>query len=205
MSCRGFIFSLDAFVAFTLTMVTISFLIFTIGAPLPYYNSLEQAHQLAHDTLQALAYSTDAPGNPTYLEQMLATPAPDIMYRVAGGSGYKPIIPKGYGYRLEAYDFETGVWEPLYDTSTDGGSDRSDKRFTKVQASSMLLASLYPEGSKPKPGMSPFCYVTCHGYNGIDNNGNGIPGNCMTPCDIVTSNFYAGSNSIQLVRLTVYT
>ena len=58
---RGFIFSLDAFVAFVLTMLTIGLLIFTISTPKAFYPSLEQAHVLAHDTLFALATTTDDP------------------------------------------------------------------------------------------------------------------------------------------------
>ena len=72
--------------AFSLTMVTISMLIFTIGTPKPYYDSLEQAHQLAHDTLQVLATSTDSPSSGTYLEQIIGGgDANGIMFRVAGG------------------------------------------------------------------------------------------------------------------------
>ena len=50
MRARGFVFSLDAFVAFVLIMITVNLLIFTIGTPKPYYTELESAHILAHDT-----------------------------------------------------------------------------------------------------------------------------------------------------------
>ncbi len=213
----GFIFSLDAFVAFILTMITISLLIFTIGTPKPYYYSLEQTHQLAHDTLQVLSTSTDDPLRGTYLEQILGGgDVNEIMFKVAGGKEtnhtaadayYRPIIPKGFGYSLESYRFSDGVWEVLYDSGDkkgaavkgcDYGSDRCSKRFTKLQASATTFGSVYL--GKPDPGASPYCYLSCFGYT--------VPAGeaCnVTPCSSPKSNFLPGNNSIAIVRLTVYT
>ena len=209
---KGFIFSLDAFVAFSLIMITISLLIFTIGTPKPYYYSLEQAHQLAHDTLQALATSTDNPSHGTYLEQILGGSGPQVnrvMFAVAGGDGnnYRPIIPKGYGYRLDSYQFSNGNWTMLYDSGNDQaarvrgctyGSDRCGKEFTKLQASATTFASLY--STPPNPGQSPFCYLNCFGYGRTAGTACNV-----TPCDTPKSNFLPGNNSIAIVRLTVYT
>jgi len=223
MAQRGFIFSLDAFVAFTLTMITISLLIFTIGTPKPYYHSLEQAHQLAHDTLQVLATSSDNSTQGTYLERVLSgsgSEKNEIMFKVAGGrennltngsrAGYRPIIPKGYGYMLERYQFADDKWDVLYDSGDGGdsstvkgctfGSDRCGRRFTKLSASATTFGSIYT--LLPAPGESPFCYLSCYGYK--------WPGAyespCnVTPCDAPKSNFIAGNNSIAIVRLTVYT
>lgn len=213
----GFIFSLDAFVAFTLTMVTVSLLIFTIGTPKPYYYSLEQAHQLAHDTLQVLATSTDDPSAGTYLEQALKddfSRRNEIMFKVAGGrersagplAGYRPIVPKGYGYRLERYEFSTDTWVMLYDSGGDPAakvkgcdyySDRCGSTFTKLQASATTFGSVYID--KPIIGASPYCYLSCFGY------GRPTGAACnVTPCNTPTSGFYAGNNSIAIVRLTVY-
>ncbi|MFA6489785.1 MAG: hypothetical protein WCT52_03825 [Candidatus Micrarchaeia archaeon] len=204
----GFIFSLDAFVAFTLTMVTVGMLIFIIGTPQPFYPSLEQAHQLAHDTLAVLATSSDSPGAPgtlTYLERIIKdeNEARGIMFRVAGGSDeYPGIIPKGFGYKLERYNFLANAWdaEPLYDAGSDPTSDRRGKNFTKLQASATTFASIYTV--PPDPGESPYCYLSCFGYAGA--------GNYKSPCDAVPCNvskwnFQQGNNSIQLIRLVVYT
>ena len=213
----GFIFSLDAFVAFTLIMVTVSLLVFMIGTPRPFYPSLEQAHQLAHDTLETLATSSDKLNNPlkqTYLEQILGGTGDvhGIMLKVAGGNdSYHPIIPRGYGFRLERYVFNStyGNWPVIYDSGTDGcnslpKSDRCGKIFTKLQASATTFASRYL--LPPLPGESPFCYAGCRGY-GIDSNANpSYSTSCdTTPCNTTTSNFWEGENSIQLIRLTVYT
>jgi len=202
MDGRGFVFSLDAFVAFTLMMVVIGLLIFTIGAPKPFYSELEQTHQLAHDTLGVLATSSDTPGS-SYLGRILGgADAEQILFKVAGGSNntaYQPIIPKGYGYALERYNFNTDSWVSIYDAGTELTSDRYGKRFTKVQASSTVFTSFYTD--PPKPGESPFCYLGCRGYVAYGNYQS--PCNA-TPCDKPISNFIPGNNSIQLVRFVVY-
>ena len=219
MCARGFVFSLDAFVAFVLIMITVNLLIFTIGTPKPYYSELEAAHILAHDTLSVLATSGDTPAQ-TYLERILGDAGPDevngIMMRVAGGNStlYRPIIPSGYGYRLEYLDLDSmqqnGAenWVSLYDSGTDGcpTSDRCGKNFTKLQASATTFLSVYL-GHPPLPGESSFCYQSCSGYEWTGNDGNihrAIPCN-VTPCDKVNSNFLPGNNTIRVVRMVVYT
>ena len=212
MQNRGFIFSLDAFVAFVLTMLTIGLLIFTISTPKAFYPSLEQAHILAHDTLFVLATTTDDPSCGSYLEQALSgtcgSKGTDIIMRtVAGGEpGLSGIIPSGFGYKLEKYNFgETGEpWETVYDSAKDSQSDRHEKQQTKLAASATTFASLYL--STPKQGESPFCYVSCSGYIATTSDGVQRQPKCdVTPCSAFKSNFDVGDNSIQLVRLTVYT
>ena len=215
MGARGFVFSLDAFVAFVLIMITINLLIFTIGTPKPYFAELESAHILAYDTLQVLATSGDAsqPGLPaqTYLERILGSGGntmeiDGIMERVAGGeAGYRSIIPVGYGYRLEYLDFGTAGsenWSSLYDSGTDGcpQSDRCGKNFTKLQASATTFLSIYD--SPPYPGESQFCHAGCTGY--ISPGNYSVPCN-VTPCDIVKSKFLPGNSTVRIVRLVVYT
>lgn len=223
MRARGFVFSLDAFVAFVLIMVTVNLLIFTIGTPKPYLAELESAHILAHDTLSVLASSGDDGISGTYLERIMAGggEAHGIMMRVAGGDdSYRPIIPRGFGYRLEYLDVgkapivgavdaagDGEAWHSLYDAGTDGcpSSDRCGKRFTKLSASATVFLPLYTV--EPRTGESPFCYASCKGYEWPDINGaSTYASTCnVTPCDTVKSNFLPGENSIQIVRLVVYT
>ena len=219
MGARGFVFSLDAFVAFVLIMITINLLIFTIGTPKPYFAELESAHILAYDTLQVLATSGDVPpaGEPaqTYLERILGDwentgEIHGIMTRVAGGdAAYPSIIPRGYGYRLEYLDFGISpggeTWNSLYDSGIDGcpDSDRCGKNFTKLQASATTFLSIYDP--PPFPGESPFCHAGCRGY-GIVNGVIAYDAPCnTTPCDKVNSNFLPGNNTMRIVRLIVYT
>ena len=230
MRARGFVFSLDAFVAFVLIMITINLLIFTIGAPKPYYTELEAAHILAHDTLSVLATSGDAVQEggtgQTYLERILTQDGAtgSIMRKVAGGEigrAYNPIIPKGYGYRLEYLNLDSaqavetagtgGVpqgnedWQTLYDAGADcPSSDRCGKNFTKLQASAITFLSAYI--FPPMPGKSPFCHAGCNGY-GLSGNAEAIyAAPCdATPCNTTTSNFRIGKNAVRIVRLIVYT
>jgi hypothetical protein len=218
---RGFVFSLDAFVAFVLIMVTVNFLIFTMGTPKAYHSELEAAHILAHDTLEVLATSGDEGVPETYLERILANQGDlqaihEIMARVAGGNpNYYPIIPHGYGYKLDYLDWDSStpgneVWQPLYDAGVDGcartpRSDRCGKNFTKLQASSTAFMSVY--SPMPYPGESPFCHASCHGYEGVGAGGVILyKSTCnVTPCDIVKSNFLPGQSSVRILRLVVYT
>ncbi|MCX6771650.1 MAG: hypothetical protein NTX79_06355 [Candidatus Micrarchaeota archaeon] len=215
MRARGFVFSLDAFVAFVLIMITINLLIFTIGTPKPYFSELESAHILAHDTLQVLATSGEAQsgGAPaqTYLERILRDDGstPEIMRKVAGGNdSYRPIIPKGYGYRLEYLNLNnSGVsedWVPLYDAGKDMESDRYGRNYTKLQASATTFLSAYL--FKPMPGESPFCHAGCRGYE-LNASGEAVYARpCdTTPCNITTSDFRIGKNTVRIVRLAVYT
>ena len=212
MGGRGFVFSLDAFVAFVLIMITINLLIFTIGTPKPYYAELESAHILAHDTLQVLATSSDPETSSTYLETILNTEgsAGRIMRKVAGGGdalSYRPIIPKGYSYALQYLNLNYSMqqpgaqeeWHTIYNASNDASSDRYGKRYTKLQASSTTFLSVYT--LKPVPGESPFCYAGCRGYN-VTN----YAVQCdATPCDKRNSNFRIGENTVRVLRLIVYT
>ncbi|MEM2137715.1 MAG: hypothetical protein QW568_01375 [Candidatus Anstonellaceae archaeon] len=209
MQRQGFIFSLDAFVAFTLIMITISLLIFLIGTPKPFYPSLEQAHMLAYDTLTVLATSTNGQGNPTYLEQIMnegqSATTDEIMRKVAGGAAnHSPIIPYGYGFRLEKLVFNADgsavVSKVLYNSSSDTASDRYGKQFTKLQTSATTFMSIY---SVPRrPGESPFCYLNCRGYDG----GGSYLSTCdKTPCNVSKSNFESGESEVVLVQLVVFT
>lgn len=199
----GFIFSLDAFVAFTLIMITINLLIFTIGTPKPYYPSLDQAQMLAFDTLQALASSSPTHEAPYYLEYAVTGTGPlsrsQVMNRVAG-----KIIPYGFGYRLQEYNFTSRSWDELYDSSSDPDSGRAGRNFTKLSASAMLFSSFYDVD--PIRGESQYCYLTCKGYTGMSDSGPQYASNCsMTPCAPPTSGFLPGQNTARMVRLVVYT
>ncbi len=199
----GFIFSLDAFVAFTLTMVTISLLIFTIGTPKPFYPSLQQAQELAYDTLQVLSTTSPSGSPPYYLEYAVSgrgMSRSEVMNKTANG-----IIPHAYGYKLQAYNFCSGGWATLYDSSNDASSGRANRNFTKLQASSTLFSSFYE--IEPVRGESQYCYLSCKGYNGTNPDGSPIyASTCgVTPCDTPTSGFRPGENAVRLVRFVVYT
>jgi hypothetical protein len=196
---------LDAFVAFTLIMITISLLIFLIGTPKPFYPSLEQAHMLAYDTLSVLATSTDDADNPTYLEQIMGSGETNkIMREVVGGeANHSPIIPYGYGFRLEKVVFNADssavVVDVLYNSSADWQSDRFGRQFSKLQTSATTFMSIT---TGRNPGESPFCYRNCRGYDG---GGRYLTTCDKTPCNVSKSNFEPGGNDIVLLQLVVFT
>lgn len=199
---EGFVFSLDAFVAFVLIMININFLIYIMSFPKSYHDELEAAHILAHDTLTVLATSKEKGYSSTYLERLIAREDVEIiMRRIAGGDpSYRSIIPPGYGYRLEVAGVESNDWDVIYDSGADVHSDRYGKRYTKLQAVAFVFMPIYE--IPPSPGESPFCHYGCFGYQS--------PGQYAkpcdkTPCDSPKSNFIAGKNTISKVRLVVYT
>lgn len=227
MKSRGFVFSLDAFVAFTLIAIVIGLLVFMIDVPQPFYTSLTQAHQLAYDTLNVLSTSSNGTAQDTYLEQILGDSECQraaIMEQIAGGvaGGYQPIIPVGYGYTLKEYDLDTDTWNVLFDSNDTNlcpgshftlskiceSTGRCGKVYTKLQASASTFVSIY--SVPPQPGQSPYCYLSCMGYN-YTNVATDTPvyephGQCTTvPCDMPTSNFVSGNNSIEIIELVVYT
>jgi hypothetical protein len=67
----GFVFSLDAFVAFSLILISIQSLLIISSTPRGYYRGLNQADYLAQDTLQALTVAQDpAAPDQTYLDDV---------------------------------------------------------------------------------------------------------------------------------------
>ncbi|MCX8194744.1 MAG: hypothetical protein N3G22_01400 [Candidatus Micrarchaeota archaeon] len=204
----GFIFSLDAFVAFTIITITVSLLIFIIGVPKGYYSMLEQAHLLSFDCLQVLSTSSFSGFSPpTYLDIILSNSpghplSSEIMRNIVGGStnvSRRPIIPKGYGFVLEDFDFSTDSWRVLYNSSADPLSDRFGKAYSKLQASSTIFVSSY--SVPPSPGESMYCYISCKGYQPDGS----YRSTCdVTPCSRPLDNFGVGANSLHLVKLTVF-
>jgi hypothetical protein len=124
---KAFIFSLDSFVAFVLTVAALYSLLFFSTVPSAYYSSLMQANYLAKDTLLTLATTTvgaDATHCPdslvgeTYLSCILSGPdddSPDVNEEAArnyiGSEGpegiYAPsaLVPAQFGYKLEYMHF----------------------------------------------------------------------------------------------------
>ncbi len=141
---KAFIFSLDSFVAFVLTVAALYSLLFFATVPSAYYTSLMQANYLAKDTLLTLATTIVVDGAPhcpessvgeTYLSCILAgsgDAGPEINDDAARnyiGSEksssfkegvYNPsaLIPAQFGYKLEYMHFnEDELGEISFDES----------------------------------------------------------------------------------------
>jgi hypothetical protein len=134
---KAFVFSLDSFVAFILTVAALYSLLFFATVPSAYYSSLMQANYLAKDTILALSTSQISEGtaslyncNPgtTALACVLSDleadadtedgdkdePAARDLIGVAEGSPPRSaLIPPQFGYKIEIMQYEGEIGEGL--------------------------------------------------------------------------------------------
>ncbi|MDD5336851.1 MAG: hypothetical protein PHS02_00015 [Candidatus ainarchaeum sp.] len=193
---RAFIFSLDAFVAFSLILVVLHALIFLAAVPSSYYGALMQANYLARDTLLSLTVAqanrvagpdmAAEPPGVSLLDYVIAHPAPDVIQRRVGD-----LIPIQYGYRLEICkpDIGEASCSAVYDTAANP-DDPHNKVYNKLQVSSN---SIYFGYISERTGYdNGYCYITCHGRP------------CQDLCKQPLSKYDTGTAELGLVRLTVY-
>jgi hypothetical protein len=184
MKCRkAFVFSLDSFVAFTLTVAALYTLIFFSTVPSAYYPALMQANYLAKDTLLSLSTTQYSEGQ-TYLGHIIGSGGDTAAREYIGA-----MLPVQFGYRLETKGPESEAWNLVYDTAEDPESmHKTDYHKLKATAQSLYLV-IETEMDK---GESPYGYIECDGP--------------YTICDLpLPYEYVAGDVSLLLVRLTVYT
>jgi len=170
---RAFIFSLDAFVAFTLALIAIYSLIFFSSVPSSYYYLLTQSHYLSRDVLMALStttcsqdYHACGTSDVSLLEHMVS--------QSEGGNQKAFIeqtvgsmIPERFGYLVEIKKDDLDGWQILYDTAVD--SDDHARLRKKITVSSQVISFDYV-GETGKLERSP--YTGCSG----DFTGTSAPG-----------------------------
>lgn len=184
MSTRGFIFSLDSFVAFTLALIAIYTLIFFSSIPYGYYSALMQAHYLAEDSITALSLSTGQTVGLSKLDYIV------LNHNYAATPDYlDSVIPNQFGYSLESYDSNTKSWSAIYNTATDSNS-KHNKVYKKLRTSSYSLVFNYKTSSDLLDSKNPFGYLTCKGE--------------LTQCNPPESSYERANSGMALVRLTVY-
>lgn len=126
---KAFVFSLDSFVAFVLTVAALYSLLFFATVPSAYYSSLMQANYLAKDTLLTLATTTVTEEaadldsicdeGQTYLSCIIANSDSEGMdendeaariYIGSQGTGGEydesALVPAQFGYKLEYMKFD---------------------------------------------------------------------------------------------------
>lgn len=167
---RGFVFSLDAFVAFTLALIAVYSLIFFSSIPSSYYYLLTQGHFLARDALMATAMTECDPVDyscggvsGSILDAIVSSDNPELrnsLIRESVGS----IVPNQYGYTLEISENQGETWTTIYDTA-DNTDDPHAKDINKMKVTSQVVNFGYT-GVYQKPTESPFSYNTCHGTSG---------------------------------------
>ncbi|MBU0533099.1 hypothetical protein KKB44_06420 [Candidatus Micrarchaeota archaeon] len=160
---RAFIFSLDAFVAFTLALVAIYSLIFFSNVPSSYYYLLTQGHYLTRDVLMALSTTTcvydDYGGGctnyeATVLENIVSQDNPAIQDNLIENT-VGEMVPEQFGYIVEMSDDQGQNWHLLYDRNPSGSS-----KAKKLSVSSQVIAFDY-SGEPKKLPVSPYNYLTC--------------------------------------------
>jgi hypothetical protein len=165
---RAFIFSLDAFVAFTLALLAIYSLIFFSSVPSAYYYLLTQAHYLSRDTLLALSTSQCTPdygscaAQGSVLESIVtqnSIPLRTDLIRSTVGV----MVPPQFGYSLEMSGDEGSNWDLLYDTADYGSTqDPHAKNSKKLSVSTQVM--VFGFGGKVLAlQTSPYRYTSCDG------------------------------------------
>ncbi|MFN7991887.1 MAG: hypothetical protein U0R44_07070 [Candidatus Micrarchaeia archaeon] len=177
---RAFIFSLDAFVAFTLALVAIYSLIFFSSVPSAYYYLLTQGHYLSRDILLSLSttmcsesYGVCKVPQGSVLDNIVAQT--DVGNRKSMiQSTVGAMVPIQFGYVMEMSDDEGAGWTVVYDTASEG-SDPHAKSSKKLTVATQVITFGY-SGKVRKLPYSPYNYLTCNGggsYNGMDGTGGG--------------------------------
>jgi len=205
---RAFIFSLDAFVAFTLALVAIYSLIFFSSIPSSYYYLLTQGHFLAKDVLFSSATSDcidgtfvcDVEGG-TILDNIVfgddsstSSSIRDILINDSIGS----VVPVQYGYVLEVSSDNGDTWSQLYHTDAEGDPHADSKK--KLSVSSQIPVFEYEDS--PQKEINPYIYTSCQG-DGTD---------YLITCDDVSTAVSSDVSSsqivpktgVKLVRLTIF-
>jgi hypothetical protein len=182
MTMRAFIFSLDAFVAFTLALVAIYSLIFFSSVPSAYYYLLTQGHYLSRDVLLALSttYCSDAYGeceaSSSLLDNIVAQDNPvhraNLISNTVGS-----MVPTQFGYIMEMSGDEGQTWGLLYDTAS-VPADPHAKKSKKLAVATQVMTFGY-SGKMYKLQTSPYQYASCTGegiMGGNESGGGGTSG-----------------------------
>ena len=136
---RAFIFSLDAFVAFTLALIAIYSLIFFSSVPSSYYYLLTQGHYLSRDVLMALStttctddYGIDCTNSKgTLLENIISEEDENLQDALIVNT-IGEMIPEQFGYSVDMSEDEGKNWTLLYDTASGGVQELHAKTKKKL-------------------------------------------------------------------------
>lgn len=185
---RAFIFSLDAFVAFTLALVAIYSLIFFSSVPSAYYYLLTQGHYLSRDILLSLTTTacTDSYGEcaaeGSLLDSLVAQDDPahrtDLIRGTVG-----PMVPKQFGYLVEMSSDRGDTWELLYDTQNASAfgvhGELHANKSKKLAVATQVMTFGY--GAKVyKLQNSPYRYLSCSGEGVMGESGAGAGGGAVS-------------------------
>lgn len=208
---RGFVFSLDSFVAFSLILIAVQSLVVISSAPSGYYHSLAQANFIAQDTVETLSHARYGNGKDLFSGGASAAingrknDARNLILAT------NDLVPAPFSYAYDYYSFEQDRWIMIYNASKEecpGGSPVGHSlrfcnvSFHRVQASASMFVGLYADPIEP--GDSPNCNVACTGY--VPGSGASSPPECVkVTCDNQRSNrFEPGDFRLGILRLRVW-
>ncbi len=212
---RAFIFSLDAFVAFTLALVAVYSLIFFSSIPSSYYYLLTQGHYLARDTLFTLSQADCVTPiisdcklkSNSALDNIIFGDVSTEIQKNAINNTVGSAVPNQFGYIFEVSSDNGASWAMLYNTSEAGDKHAKVKR--KLSVSSQVPVFDY-SGHLAKDNPNPYYYNTCGGAGDISGNNNMVL-ICAESATGAGSAFIGGgegdivpSTGIKLVRLTIF-
>lgn len=196
---RAFIFSLDAFVAFTLALVAIYSLIFFSSVPSAYYFLLTQGHYLSRDILLSMTTSActddygECPADGSLLDNLVAQD--DAAHRtILIRNSVGAMVPKQFGYIVEMSADEGDNWALLYDTADYPVSEDAHAKTSKKLAVATQVMTFGYGGKVYKLQTSPYRYATCNGDGimGADGTGagGGTGGDGTVDFGLITCGYY---------------
>lgn len=210
MARRAFVFSLDAFVAFSLVLIAIQSMLVLSSMPRGYYPGLLQAELLAKDTLQSLSLARLSAS-----QSVLGAASEDVLRgrrNTALIEATDRLIPPPYSYAYYYYNFSNKQWIKLYNASEDSlsGDIHYGVRYRRVQASAQTLMMGY--AAPLVAGGSPYCNVVCRGFDRTRYDPSSNPnaetpaGSCVqVPCNVsVGSTYDPGDFNVGVMRLLVW-
>lgn len=212
---RAFIFSLDAFVAFTLALVAIYSLIFFSSVPSAYYYLLTQGHYLSRDVLLSLSTTAcsdnygECMATGSLLDNIVAQDNPahqaNLIQNTVG-----VMVPKQFGYVMEMSDDRGQNWTLLYDTAG-VPADEHAKKSKKLAVATQVMTFGYG-GKVFKLLNSPYQYTSCQGDGimggDLDGSGGSSGGSStvdwgIITCGIITTIVDNGDGTTSEVNQTI--
>ncbi len=218
---RAFVFSLDAFIAFTIAIMAIYSLIFFSSVPSAYYYLLTQTHFLSKDSLVAIATSdcvSVCPSGQTVLEAILRSEDENYRKRVIL-STIGEYVPEQFGFSLDVSEDLGETWTSLYDSRSESGPHAKEQK--KLSVATHLIYFSFEE-IVPDVFESPYKYLSCGGATELDDGSVfAVSGGRLITCGAIsdgsggetpTGNLppssYGGDvipdTEMKLVRLTVF-
>ncbi|MFH1785813.1 MAG: hypothetical protein ABH842_05275 [Candidatus Micrarchaeota archaeon] len=189
---KAFIFSLDAFVAFTLALVVIYSLIFFSSVPSAYYYLLTQGHYLSRDILYSLS-TTQCSGiyscyNPSasILDNIVFPESSHVFDESLVQNTIGEMVPDQFGYLMEVSEDQGQSWYVVYNTSNRPAPvDNHAKNIKKLQISTYVMAFNYPD-TLNKMDKTPYNYNSCGSGAGWVAGTTGSGGSTWTNWGLIT-------------------